>query len=203
MLWAWQGARGNWSIACIKTAVISLRRLLYESNFRWPTGIVVLKRFLRVPWTARKINQSIRKDINLEYSLEGTDAKAEAPILWPPDAKSWLTEKKNKTKNPDAGKDWGQEEKRATEDEMVGWFPGNSWQEFERSPGDGEGQGSHGWLQFTGLPRVARDLMTEHQSIDWIFTCPSIFVLFNNQTLANIRKGFHVIQDCYKHRSDI
>ena len=94
MLWAWQGARGNWSIACIKTAVISLRRLLYESNFRWPTGIVVLKRFLRVPWTARKLNQSIRKDINLEYSLEGTDAKAEAPILWPPDAKSWITGKK-------------------------------------------------------------------------------------------------------------
>ena len=45
-----------------------------------------------------------------------TDAEAEAPILWPPDVKNWLT-----GKDPDAGKDWGQEEKGMTEDEMVGW----------------------------------------------------------------------------------
>ena len=45
-----------------------------------------------------------------------TDVEAETPILWPPDVKSWLT-----WKDPDAGKDWGQEEKGTTEDEMVGW----------------------------------------------------------------------------------
>ena len=45
-----------------------------------------------------------------------TDAEAEAPILWPPDVKNWLT-----GKDPDAGKEWGQEEKGMTEDEMVGW----------------------------------------------------------------------------------
>ena len=45
-----------------------------------------------------------------------TDAEAEAPILWPPDEKKWLT-----GKDPDAGKDWGQEEKGTTEDEVVGW----------------------------------------------------------------------------------
>ena len=48
--------------------------------------------------------------------IGGTDVEAETPILWPPDAKSWLI-----GKDPDAGKDWGQEEKRMTEDEMVGW----------------------------------------------------------------------------------
>ena len=50
-----------------------------------------------------------------------TDTEAEAPILWPPDAKNWLIEK-----DPDAGKDWGQEEKGTTEDEMVGW---NHWRD--------------------------------------------------------------------------
>ena len=67
---------------------------------------------MRVPWTARRSNQSILKEI----SPGRTDAKAEAPILWPPDVKSCLI-----GKNPDAGKDWGQEEKRAAEDEMAGW----------------------------------------------------------------------------------
>ena len=74
------------------------------------------RRLLRVPWTARRSNQSILKEISLEYSLERLIAEAEAAILWPPDVKSWLT-----GKDPDAGKDWGQAEKGMTEDEMVGW----------------------------------------------------------------------------------
>ena len=62
-----------------------------------------------------------------------TDAEAEAPILWPLDAKSWLT-----GKNPDAGKDWEQEEKGMTEDEMVGWHHWLNGQEFEQIQGDSE-----------------------------------------------------------------
>ena len=58
------------------------------------------KRPLRVPQTARRSNQSVLKEINAEYSLEGTDAEAEAPVLWPSDAKSQLIRK-----DPDAGKD--------------------------------------------------------------------------------------------------
>ena len=65
-----------------------------------------------------------------------TDAKAEAPILWPPDANSRLT-----GKDPDAAKDWGQK-KGMTEEEMVGWHPQLNGHEFEQTPGDGEGQGS-------------------------------------------------------------
>ena len=64
-----------------------------------------------------------------------TDAEAEAPVLWPPDAKSWLI-----GKDPDAGKDWRQKEK-AAEDEMVGWHHRLSGHEFE-TLGDSEGQGS-------------------------------------------------------------
>ena len=69
---------------------------------------------MRVPWTERRSNPSILKEINPEYSSEGLMLKA--LILWPPGAKNRLI-----GKDPDAGKDCGQEENREIEDEMVGW----------------------------------------------------------------------------------
>ena len=66
-----------------------------------------------------------------------TDPEAEAPILWSPDAKSWLI-----GEDLDGGKDWGQEEKQMAEEEMVGWHHCLNGQEFEQTLGDGEGQGS-------------------------------------------------------------
>ena len=69
-----------------------------------------------------------------------TDAEVQAPILWPPDAKSWLI-----GKGRDAGKDWRQEEKGVTEDEVVGWHHRFNGHEFEHIPGDSEGQGSLAW----------------------------------------------------------
>ena len=65
-----------------------------------------------------------------------TDAEAETPILWPPDANNRLT-----GKYPDAGKDWRQEEKGVTEDEMVGWHQRLDGHEFEQAPGVSDGQG--------------------------------------------------------------
>ena len=65
-----------------------------------------------------------------------TDVEAETPILWPPDAKSWVI-----GKDPDAGKDWGQEEKGMTEDEMVGWHHRLNGYGFGWTPGVGDGQG--------------------------------------------------------------
>ena len=59
------------------------------------------RRLLRVPWTARRSNQSILKEISAEYSIGRTDAEAETPILWPPDMQNWFI-----WKDPDAGKDW-------------------------------------------------------------------------------------------------
>ena len=70
---------------------------------------------MRVPWTARRSNQSVLKESTLNIHRK-TDAEAEAPILWPPDAKSQLIEK-----DSDAGKDRRQEEKGTTEHKMVGW----------------------------------------------------------------------------------
>ena len=66
-----------------------------------------------------------------------TDSEAEAPILWPPDAKSQLL-----GKDSDAGKDWRQEEKGVTEDEMVGWDHQQNRHGFDQALGDNEGQGS-------------------------------------------------------------
>jgi len=77
-----------------------------------------------------------------------TDAEAEAPILWPPDAKTWLT-----GKVPDAGKDLGQEEKGVTEDEMVGWHHWLSGFEFEQTPGERAGQGSLAWYTLHGVKK--------------------------------------------------
>ena len=68
-----------------------------------------------------------------------TDVEAETPILWPPDAKSWLI-----GKDPDAGKDWGQEEKGTTEDKMVGWHHRLNGHGFGWTPGVGDGQGGLG-----------------------------------------------------------
>ena len=65
-----------------------------------------------------------------------SDAKAETPILWPPHVKSWLI-----GKDSDAGRDWGQEEKGMTEDEMAGWHHGLNEREFEWTLGVGDGQG--------------------------------------------------------------
>ena len=91
-------------------------------------------RLLRVPWTARS-HHFILKEISPEYWLE-IHGEAEAPILWPRDAKNWCTEK-----DPYAGKDWRWEKKGMIEDEMVAWHHWLDGHEFEQALGDGDGQG--------------------------------------------------------------
>ena len=89
------------------------------------------RRLLRVPWTARRSNQSTLKEISPGCSLEGMMLK-----LWPPHAKSWLI-----GKDSVAGRDWGQEEKGMTEDEMTGWHHGLDGPESRWTLGVGDGQG--------------------------------------------------------------
>ena len=96
-----------------------------------------LEKTLESPLDSTEIKPVNPEGNQLWIFIGRTDAEAETPILWPPDAKSWLT-----GKDPDAGKDWGQEEKRATEDEMVGWHHWLNEHEFEQTPGYSEGQGS-------------------------------------------------------------
>ena len=82
-------------------------------------------------------DQTVHPKGNQSWMFIGrTDVKAETPILWPPAAKSWLI-----WKDPDARKDWGQEEKGTTEDEMVGWHHWLNGHEFGWTLGVGDGQG--------------------------------------------------------------
>ena len=81
---------------------------------------------MRVPWTARRSNQSILKEISPGDFFGKNDAKTETPVLWPPDSKNWLI-----VKDPNAGKDYRQEEKGMTKDEMFGWHHQLNGHEFE------------------------------------------------------------------------
>ena len=94
--------------------------------------------------------------------IGGADAEAEAPILWPPDEKSRLT-----GKNTDAMKDWGQEEKGATENEMVGWHHRLNGHEFEQTPGDSGGQGSLMCSSPCGRKQLGMTEATQQQHIQW------------------------------------
>ena len=88
----------------------------------WCFWVVVLEKTLASPLDWKEI-RSVNPKGNQSWIFIGrTDAEAEAPILWPPDAKSWLI-----GKDPDAGKDWRQKEKGMTENEMVGWHPWTQW----------------------------------------------------------------------------
>ena len=99
-------------------------------------------------------------------------AKAETPVLWPPHAKSWLV-----GKDSDAGRDWGQEEKGTTEDEMAGWHHWLDWRESEWTPRVGDGQG--------GL--VCCDLWARKESdttgqLNWTDWTSYYFLFFTNSS---------------------
>ena len=101
----------------------------------WYFWTAVLEKTLESPLDCKEI-QPVHPKGNQSWIFIGkTDAEAETPILWPPDAKNWLI-----GKDPDAGKDWRQEEKGTTEDETVGWH--HQLDGHEQALGDGEGQGS-------------------------------------------------------------
>ena len=94
------------------------------------------------------------------FKIGRTDSEVEVLILWPPDAKSWFIRK-----DLDAGKDWGQEEKGTTEDEMVGWHHQLNGHEFEQALGDGDGQGSlvsksWTWLRDWTMTKINIDKQT-------------------------------------------
>ena len=91
------------------------------------------RRLLRIPWTARRSNQSILKEIS--PFIGRTDVEAVTPILWPPDVKNWLI-----WKDPDAGKDLWWEEKGMADNEMVGWHHWCDGHEFEQALGVGDGR---------------------------------------------------------------
>ena len=122
----------------------------------WCFWTAVLEKTLESPLDCKEI-QPVHPKGNQSWIFIGrTDAEAEAPILCAPDMKNWLI-----GKDPDAGKDWGQEEKGTTEDEMVEWHPPTLWTWIWTSSGSWWWTGKPGELQSMGLQRVRHDWATE------------------------------------------
>ena len=124
--------------------------------------------------------------------IERTDAEAEAPILWPSDAKSWLI-----WKNLDAGTDWRQEEKGMTEDEMVEWHHGLNWAWVWEHTGSWRCTGKPGMQQSTGSQRVGHNLVTKLQSAfnaeKWTFRMSNIKIFIFTQEICIIKFLFEQI----------
>ena len=95
----------------------------------WCFWTVVLEKTLESPLACKEVKPVRPKGDQSWVFIGRTDAEAEAPILWPPDAKSWLIRK-----DPDAGTDWRQGEKGAIKDELVGWHHRLNGHEFEQAP---------------------------------------------------------------------
>ena len=126
----------------------------------WCFWTVVLKKTLESPLDRKEI-QPIHPKGNQPWVFIGrTDAEAKTPILWPPHAKSWLI-----GKDSDAGKDWGQEEKGTTKDEMAGWHHQLDGREFEWTPGVGDGQGGLSCCDSWG-PK-SRTRLSDWSELNW------------------------------------
>ena len=138
----------------------------YKESWRlknWCFWTVVLEKTLESPLDLEEIQPVHPKGDQFLVFLGRTDVETETAILWPPDAKSWLI-----WKYPYAGKDWGQEEKRTTEDEMVAWHHWLNGHEFEWTHGSWWWTGRPGVLWFMGSQRVGHDWKTE---LNWTEQC--------------------------------
>ena len=126
----------------------------------WYFRIVVLKKTSESPLDSKEIKPVNHKG-NQSWIFSGrTNAEVEASILWPPSVNSWHT-----GEDPNSGKDWGQEDKGETEDEIVGWHHRLNGHAFEQTPGDSEGQGSLVCYSPWGH-RVRHDWATGKQSFE-------------------------------------
>ena len=125
----------------------------------WCFQIMRLEKTLESPLESKEIKAVNPKGNQTWIFIGRTDAEPETPILWPPDVKIWLIRE-----DPDAGKDWRQEEKGTTEEKMVGWHHWLKGHEFEQALGDGEGQGSLVCCS-PRFRRVRHDWVTEQQTI--------------------------------------
>ena len=131
--------------------------ILLRFFWDWSFWTVVLEKTPESPLDCKDIKSVYLKGNQPLIFIGRTDAEAEAPILWTPDAKRWLT-----GKDPGGGKDWGQE-KGAAEDEMVGWHHQLNGHKLGQTLGNSEGQGC--LVCYIGSQRVGHDLVTEQQQM--------------------------------------
>ena len=139
----------------------------------WCFWTVVLEKTLESPLDCKEI-QSVHSKRDQSWVFIGrTDVKAETLKLWPPDANSWLI-----WKDPDAGRDWGQEEKGTTEDEMAGWMASPTrWTWVWVDSGSWRWTGRPGVLQFMGPQRVGHGWATE---LNWTELMADLYCFLRN-----------------------
>ena len=144
----------------VSSSLLGMRELDHKEGWAWNCrcfGTVVLEKPLEGPLDCKEIKPINHKGNQPWIFIGRTDAEVETSILWPPDMKSKLI-----GKDPDAEKDWGQEEKGVTEDEMVGWHPQLNGHEFQHTLGDSEEQGSLAYCSRWGH-RIRHNWETEQQ----------------------------------------
>ena len=151
---------------CLWMCLISLKEIWALKN--WCFWAVMLEKTLESPLDCKEIKLVNPKRNQSWIFIGRTDAEAEAPILWPPDVKTWLI-----GIDPDAGKDWRQEEKGMTEGEMVQWHHQLGRYEFEHALGAGDGQGTLECYRPWGC-KVRHDWVTE---LNWALPGDEIYVL--------------------------
>ena len=126
----------------------------YKENWapkNWCFWTVMLDKTLGSPLDCKEIKPINPKENQSWIFIGRNDAETEAPVLWPPDVKNWLI-----GKDLDAGKDWGQEEKGTTKDEMVGWH-------YQRTCV----WANSGTWRWTGRPGVLQSMMSKTAGYDW------------------------------------
>ena len=142
----------------------------------WCFWTVVLEKTLESPLDSKEIQPVHPKGDQSWVFVGRTDAEAESPLLWPPDGKSWLI-----GKDPDAEKDWGQEEKGTTEDEMVRWHHWLNGHGFEWTLGVGDGQGG---LACFGSWGCKESDTTDWTELNW--GIKNLFLIGNNVLIVMV-----------------
>ena len=163
-------------------------KLDYEESWapkNWCFWTVVLEKTLERPLDCKEIKPVHPKGNQSWIFIGRTDAEAETPILWPPDAKNWLN-----GKDPDAGKDWRREEKGTTEGEMVGWHHRLNGHESEQALGVGDGQG--------GLACCSRGVTKSRTQLrDWTelkdIECGNLWRLILKAQKPKEKQGFFLL----------
>ena len=143
----------------------------------WCFWTAVLEKTLESPLDCKEIQPVHPKGDQSWVFIERTDAEAETPILWPPDAKSWLI-----GKDPDACRDWGQEEKGTREDEMAGWHHQLYAHEFGWTPGAGDGQGGLACFDSWGC----KELDTTEQ-LNWTEANYTVLILLRSWSKLTLK----------------
>ena len=132
----WQKPLQYCKVVSLQLIKINGKKSKKKERKNWCFWIVMLEKTLESPLDCKEIQLVHLKGNQSWVFIERTDVEAETPLLWPPDAKSWLI-----WKDPNVGNDWGQEEKRTIQDEMVGWHHQLNGHGFGWTSGIGDGQG--------------------------------------------------------------